>query len=291
MLMTRILVLKGGALGDFIVTLPTLQALRDRWPRAWIELIGNASAATLAQTKGLINRAESQHQAPWQRLYDRELPPSVRERLAAYDLVINYWPDPVGEIALHFPLRSDQVFLTAPAQPTDSLAAAHYLSVLHPLGLASTSLIYPLRLPRPQLRLIALHPGSGSSKKNWLVSRWAQLAEWLTREHQANLHIIRGEAESSDVLRGHGQSWDQLPLDALADHLATADLFIGHDSGISHLAASCGVRGILLFGPSNPAIWAPPTSGMTVLQAGATVDSISVETVQSAVSAALADQK
>ena len=46
--MRRILVLRGGALGDFIVTLPALALLRRRWPAARIELTGNSTAAQLA---------------------------------------------------------------------------------------------------------------------------------------------------------------------------------------------------------------------------------------------------
>ncbi len=44
-------------------------------------------------------------------------------------------------------------------------------------------------------------------------------------------------------------------------------LFLGHDSGISHIAAAVGARCILLFGPTDPAIWAPANESVTVLQA------------------------
>ena len=52
--MRRILVLRGGALGDLIVTLPALALLRRRWPEAHIALIGNTTAARLALTRGDI---------------------------------------------------------------------------------------------------------------------------------------------------------------------------------------------------------------------------------------------
>ena len=49
----RILVIRGGAIGDFILTLPVLAALRDRFPRADIEVLGYPRVASLALTGGL----------------------------------------------------------------------------------------------------------------------------------------------------------------------------------------------------------------------------------------------
>ncbi len=56
------------------------------------------------------------------------------------------------------------------------------------------------------------------------------------------------------------------PLPVLAALLENA-FFLGHDSGISHLAAAAGARCLLLFGPTDPAIWAPANPGVTVLAA------------------------
>jgi len=66
----RLLVLRGGALGDFIVTLPALRLLRERWPAAQIELAGNAVASELGIVSGLLQRVHSQHEQRWAALYD-----------------------------------------------------------------------------------------------------------------------------------------------------------------------------------------------------------------------------
>jgi heptosyltransferase-3 len=58
-----------------------------------------------------------------------------------------------------------------------------------------------------------------------------------------------------------------LPLRELADKLATCAAFIGHDSGISHIAAATGTRSILLFGPTDPHVWAPLNENARVLRA------------------------
>ena len=80
------------------------------------------------------------------------------------------------------------------------------------------------------------------------------------------------------------------PLETLVTHFASCRLFLGHDSGISHLAAACGVPSILLFGPTDPAMWAPPSPRVRVLRRGATLDAISFAEVQEAVTKQLAEE-
>jgi len=63
------------------------------------------------------------------------------------------------------------------------------------------------------------------------------------------------------------QCAQSLPLVELAARLQNCSLFLGHDSGISHLAAAVGTPSILLFGPTDPAIWAPANQNVKVLRA------------------------
>jgi ADP-heptose:LPS heptosyltransferase len=287
----RILVLRGGAVGDFIVTLPALALLRQRWPRARLEFAGNPAAAALALPCGLIDAVHSQHEARWAALY---APDALPEKLAAwfgdFDLILNFWPDPGRELARRFPLRAGQIFLTASALSLSVPAARHYCGPLLQVGLIPDTLFYRLRTPRPEPRRIALHPGSGSARKNWPADRWLALARWLEEDLHANVVVISGEAEPAGLLAGTGVHLRNLPLNTLADELARCRLFVGHDSGVSHLAAATGVPGILLFGPTDPAIWAPPSPAMRVLQRDAEVASISLAEVQQAVLAALPDR-
>jgi len=296
--MQRILVLRGGALGDFLVTLPALALLRGRWPAARIELAGNATAARLGQNGGLLDAVHSQGEARWSTLFrDAALPVEFAAWLAGFDLVVNYWPDPGGELRAHFPRHDRQTFLRAESQPARAPAAAHYCAALRPLGLEPADYFHPLAgnrpdAPRSAKRLVALHPGSGSPRKNWPLDRWAALADWLVRECGAEVLVVAGEAESATVgqLARFGSLLANLPLPALAARLAECRLFIGHDSGVSHLAAACGVPSVLLFGPTEPAMWAPPAAHVSVLRRGVALASISPDDVQRAVTAALTDR-
>ncbi len=299
--MQRILVLRGGALGDFIVTLPALALLRDRWPTATIDLVGHATAAVLGTQAGLLTHAESQHDRRWSALYDHApLPAALASRLASYDLVVNYWPDPDGALARHFPIHPAQVFLATSAHPPTqpaAPAAAHYCAPLAALGLNPTDFSY--RLPQgsslstlnPQLSTsprIALHPGSGSSTKNWPLAHWTTLADTLAQQTRAEICIISGEAEPAAILHLPGQHWHNLPLTELATRLASCRLYLGHDTGISHLAAAVGTPSLLLFGPTNPEIWAPPHPHVRVLHRGPDLSALTFAEVQQTATTLLA---
>ena len=287
--MRRILVLRGGALGDFIVTLPALAALRQHAPAARIELAGNASAAALAVARGLIDAVHSQHEARWAALYERApLPADFVTWLASFDVILNFWPDPAADLAHHFPLHPAQTFLSAPAHPTCAPAAAHYCAPLRALGIATPTIFYSLaeRTALFETQRIAIHPGSGSPQKNWTLERWLELATWLRSHHHAELLIITGEAECSTTRLAFatlGAAAHQLPLETLICEFSTCRLFLGHDSGISHLAAACSVPSLLFFGPTDPAIWAPPAPHVHWLQSSSSVASISLASAQTGI--------
>ena len=98
---------------------------------------------------------------------------------------------------------------------------------------------------------IALHPGSGSPLKNWSFEGWIFVLEKLQQKIPgAELLLISGEAEERSIgefvslLDQTGISWDHLKhldLPMVANGLQQCDLFLGHDSGISHLAAACSI--------------------------------------------------
>ena len=77
---------------------------------------------------------------------------------------------------------------------------------------------------------------------------------------------------------------ENLPLPHLAALLENS-FFIGHDSGISHLAAAAGARCLLLFGRTDPPIWAPANEKVTVLRAPeGNLERLEVESVLSRIS-------
>lgn len=278
--MRKVLVLRGGALGDFIVTLPALAALRARWPEARIELAGNATAAQLAVARGVITAAHSQHGARWGALFaTAPLPEDFAAWLASFDLVVSWWPDPGGDLRRHFPVHAGQIFLAGEAHPRTAPAAAHYGATLGALGLGAPAPFHRLQTGATARHGTIVHPGSGSPRKNWPRERWLALLPELP----APVMVVLGEAELA------GAPWPELDgvtvlqrpsLESLAARLGDCGMFLGHDSGVSHLAAACGAPCVLLFGPTDPAMWAPPTPHVRVIRRGETMDAIPVDAVR-----------
>ena len=137
--------------------------------------------------------------------------------------------------------------------------------------------------------VIALHPGSGSEKKNWAEERWSAFIDELITRTDANLLLVGGEAEGERLQRLAAalppfrvRIAQSLPLNDLAAELQRADFFIGHDSGISHLASAVGLAGLLLWGETAKEVWRPPSEKMVVLQHPTGLGKLDVETVMKA---------
>ena len=109
------------------------------------------------------------------------------------------------------------------------------------------------------------------------------------------LLLVGGEADGERLAALRASLPDQrievaesLPLTALAAELHQCAAFVGHDSGISHLAAAVGAPSVLLYGPTDPAVWAPQNPQVRVIQAAAGImETITTEEVVSAVNEAL----
>jgi heptosyltransferase-2 len=135
-------------------------------------------------------------------------------------------------------------------------------------------------------KTLALHPGSGSERKNWPEAKWAELLEHLTHASGFGLLIVGGVAEGERLQRlaaalppTRTRVAQSLPLAELAAQLQGCAGFIGHDSGISHLAAAVGLPGLLLWGDTPEEIWRPPSPKMTILRDPAGLTKLPVSVV------------
>jgi ADP-heptose:LPS heptosyltransferase len=112
---------------------------------------------------------------------------------------------------------------------------------------------------------LAVHPGSGSPAKNWPFDRFVETARRLSPGRPWLL--VLGPAEDAAAPPAGAIVARGLPLRRLAAVLARAGRFLGNDSGVSHLAAACGTRTLALFGPTDPAQWAPVGQSVRTLRA------------------------
>ena len=135
-------------------------------------------------------------------------------------------------------------------------------------------------------RWLAAHPGSGSEKKNWPEAKWEELLRYLIQSTTFHLLLVGGEAERGRLERLESalpptriKVMQSAPLPELARWLASCLAFVGHDSGISHLAAAVGARSLILWGDSTEAIWRPRGLEMTVVRDANGLGDLSVPVV------------
>jgi heptosyltransferase-2 len=299
--MNRILVIRGGAIGDFVLTLPAIQLLRDRFPEAHLEILGYKHIAALAEKRFYADAVRSIESASLARFFAKnsELPSELADYFGGFHLILSYLYDPDGIFETNVTKFGRGTFISGRSKLDDREHAA--LQLARPLAGLDLSLtdpaarLFPTAADRHAVktllensgRMIALHPGSGSETKNWPIERWIELGSVLLANGHS-LMIIGGEADTvrtqtlRSIWKGKPiQFAENLPLPHLAA-LLEGTVFVGHDSGISHIAAAADARCLLLFGPTDPAIWAPVNANVTVLRAPeGNLASLEMETVLS----------
>ena len=280
----RFLILRGGAIGDFILTLPALQALREWWPDAYIELVGYPHIANLALAAGLVDHVESLDRADAARLFTWR--PTFSEEQAAhlrsFDLVISYLHDPDGVVKANLKAAGVKQVIYGSPLVEEGHAIDHLMKPLETLAIYCEKPLPRLTLQAERGKewlaahglsgnVVAIHPGSGSPKKNWPTENFLKLAEQLRESGQMYL-IIFGEADAAvaDLIRKNMPGVIELSgctLVELATVLSACRAYVGNDSGVTHIAAALGLRTIVMFGPSDSDRWGPRGSHVSVIKA------------------------
>jgi len=135
---------------------------------------------------------------------------------------------------------------------------------------------------------MVFHPGSGGRKKCWPLENYFRLVEKLINRRTCRIIFLTGPAEEPEVaddVHGFAHRHKRVahmrnePLIMVACLLAACDLYVGNDSGISHLAAAVSGKAIVLFGPTDPLLWRPLGKGIQVISAGISEDALAVVSV------------
>ena len=289
----KILVIRGGAIGDFILTLPAIAALRKNFPDSYLEVLGYPHIAQLAVAGGLADRVESISGRALAGFFARngELAEELVDYFSEFDLIISYLYDPDQIFSTNVARCTGAQFIAAPHRPregTNIHATQLYLKPLERLAIfdadpiprlrmgvdsAVTSALFRVATGQGAERILALHPGSGGEHKNWPEANWAELLQNLINQTNFNLLLVGGEAEGERLQRlaaalppARARVAQSRPLPELAQLLQRCSAFIGHDSGISHLAAAVGLPGLILWGETAEEIWRPPSEKMIILR-------------------------
>jgi len=296
----RILVLRAGALGDFVLTLPLLTGVRRRFPRARIELLGYPGVASIARWGGLVDVVRRVDAAWTLPLFSErtEAGEDLREYLRQFRRVLAIWHDPKGALSNALArCGARRCVVVDPIPPSDSGVHAvdfmlHQVPAAWRCGSTAPRLVPPhevraparafleKRLGRRRIRVV-VHPGSGGrgENRNWPPSHFAALLDLLRRQSDAGVLLLEGPADEEavrDTLTAAGRNAPvvvkDLSVAQLAGLLVEAGYFVGNDSGVAHLAAAVGARTVAIFGATDSAVWAPRGPRVRVLKPPTSAD-------------------
>lgn len=310
----RILVVKLAGIGDLLLATPALQALRDSYPQAHIDLLVTPDSAGLLDGWKAIDsiivldkylfdytRQVLSHPEHLNRL--TSLWNTLRQGRYDAVLLLHHLTLPFGRLKHHalmratgarwrvgldnghgwflnvhvhdagFGARHEVEYNLAVAEAVGSTIRNPRLTVpLHASERAmARSLVYGEQpyeqVPGP---IIAMHPGSGgySTARRWPAARFAQLATTLFHDVRGQL-LLMGGPEEAEL---HQEILTLLPSELPARSLAgkgnikvaaavleQADLFVGNDSALMHLAVAVGTPTVAIFGLTNANAWGPYT--------------------------------
>jgi len=290
------LIFHQGALGDFILALPSLEVLRKAFPRARSVFMGYPRILELAENRFYAQEIFSIDQKGMASFFvgDGTLDLRLSEFFKTFDLIVVFGKNGKGGLignlnrvckgrVLHidpFPQWDGGIHLTD-----------HLLRELSRYGFESAGKIPRLFLtesdrtwgreywlnrgvtPEQRKAAIIVHPGSGSKKKVWPLERFFDLSRYLQEHLSSRILIVLGPAEGPEVRKGFEEAAPGGPILAkglsliqLASVMEGCRLFIGNDSGVSHLAAAVEVPTLVIFGPTDPKVWSPRGKNVTMVR-------------------------
>jgi heptosyltransferase-3 len=257
--------IRPGAIGDCILSLPALECLRSDYTEVWVRsevvpLIRFADCARSIASCGIDRMG----------LAGVEPPAELLVQLRSFNEIVSWYGSNRDEFRaqmnqLGVPVR----FLDALPPAGEKTHAADFF--LQQAGCSGVALPRFLCRSAPPEDFAVIHPFSGSARKNWPLVRYRELAQRLAMP----MRWCAGPEEQVE---------DAVHIDnlyELACWLATARVYIGNDSGITHLAAAVGIPVVAIFGPTDPTVWAPRGDRVRVVSGD--LDDISVEQVLNAV--------
>jgi ADP-heptose:LPS heptosyltransferase len=292
--MKSILIVHQGALGDFILSLPAVEAIHRFYLEAHFTFIAHPAIVEILQRRPYFTRVFECSDSCWVSLYSSDgklagvvhnLLPHVESTFVfgrpanqiIADNLANHFgnsahrldPFPEPDLCLSvgdYQCRQLEKLGIPATPPPDAIIAPSHHNVLEARDFLS-------RNRGPRDRFVLLHPGSGGKQKLWAVAGWLSVINKLSAHRDIRFALLQGPADEGIVqhLRSQLESNSAIlvenwQLGKLAALMREADLYLGNDSGITHLAAASGTPTIALFGPTDPQIWGPKGPQVSIIR-------------------------
>lgn len=297
----RVLLIRPGALGDTLLLVPALAALRASRSIASIGLIARRDVLPILRASSLVDSMLPYDDPRIAWLFGAvgaTAPHAALKEITAGARVVAWvqqTPDNVAANLTALGARGVQIADAKPLPSATEHMALTLLGALRPLGIRVPRTLDALIARLPALTIppndeemaasiwrhlglagekpvVALHPGSGGASKRWPAEAWAELIGHMS--DRSTLPVLIEGPQDADAVAEIGAKVRGMERLAVAREMtvgATLALlrrckaYVGNDSGVSHLAALGGVPTLALFGPTDTAIWEPVGKRVRVL--------------------------
>jgi ADP-heptose:LPS heptosyltransferase len=275
--MPKLVIVFPGALGDFLLALPTFRLLRHRHHGVRTTLVIGGPLRELAGLSGIAEQVASVDDASTAWLFGGTTMPAW---LTGRPVVFS-WLGRDRALGDRLALVAGNVRLLGVERGAGlehaSVAYARAAGVpARPAELAAHARIAPSGSPRARALLaglsrpvLAIHRGAGSPAKRWDRDGFAAVVDEWRRTAGSVIELLGPAEAMDDPLAGAVLARDWR-LDDVATLLGSVDAYAGNDSGVSHLAAAVGCQGVALFTSTDPARWAPLGRAVIAIGDGAT---------------------
>jgi ADP-heptose:LPS heptosyltransferase len=271
-----------GALGDVLLAIPALRALRAQRPGAPLVIAAQPRLGRLLAALGAVDRSVDFESLGLGQLFTASSAPAGSPVLREAGRVVCWFGSRDARFVANLRAAAPEALVDSPSASDVPVWQHLRRSVGAPLDGDRRPLVVPpaiVALGRAALRdagwdgaepVALLHPGAGSARKRWPVEGFAAVAREACRSRRLALIVHEGPADgdaAAALVAALGATAIPLrepSLEALAGALATAALYLGNDSGVSHLAAVIGAPGVVLYTPGLLG-WRPWTPEMGVL--------------------------
>jgi ADP-heptose:LPS heptosyltransferase len=278
----RIVVLHPGALGDVLLAVPALRALRAGAPADELVLAAQPRIGALLTSLAVVDRDIAFDTLGLETLFTDDDPPERLRTLVADARVVSWFG--AGDATFVRRLRAlvPDAVISSTKPPPATTVWRHLLASTHPLAGGPEGAIEDACRPMPvpsalaakgrraltaagwagERGLLMIHPGAGGVTKRWPTEGFAAVAETLVKTAGLDVVVHDGPADHAAVAALRARltvpafTLTDVPLPALAGALTHVALWIGNDSGVSHLAAAVGAPTLVLFAEANLA-WRP----------------------------------
>jgi ADP-heptose:LPS heptosyltransferase len=277
------LVLFPGSLGDIICALPALEVLA-RMTTEKIVIAARGEAFELCTTFPFVRSVVSLERQIFSQLFldFQQIEKETYDFFRSFSNLVSWYGNTQEKVAKNLSLLSQGQFRSFPffTGQEECHAVSYYLRCVNEGALCCPSLRLPKNVVQWQelfwrqrwessSQVLILHPGSGGRRKRWEPEGFRKVAEWWRqRKRDRHVLILLGPAEENETKewRAVGETVTSLPLVQIAALLSRAELYLGNDSGVSHVAGAVGARGLVLFGPTQPHKWRPLGGNLSVMR-------------------------